>query len=258
MNPPIKKYRQSIAKRVKELRRERRLTQKELADYLGLSQNRVSQIEAGQGSFSAEHLLLLSKKFNIPASSFVDEKIERESAWQDALARLGARHLVEHEITLPSEELNDIVQLVREVLGSSKSSRSIAALAPVIVRHAESPLLNRLRLILGDDGLIRRYGWLLENIRWAIDKELAEDLPREWQERYKKADFILKNLLAFPKFSWREITSDEDVLDSDVWSEKSLPRLRESSSNIAKRWKIITRITPEDFANALRDGREIN
>ncbi len=111
---------------MRELRNQRLLTQKELADYLDLSQNRISQIEAGEGSFSAEHLLLLAKKFNVPPSSFVDDD------------------------TLPSEKLDDIIQLVREVLNAPQDSRSVAALAPVIVQHSDPQVLNRIRLRLVD------------------------------------------------------------------------------------------------------------
>jgi transcriptional regulator with XRE-family HTH domain len=254
MKSTIKQYQQSIAKKVKELRKQRLLTQKELANYLDLSQNRISQIEAGEGSFSAEHLLLLAKKFNVPPSSFVDEEKKAEPALQNALARHGAEHLREIENTLPSEKLDDIVQLVREVLAAPQDSRSVAALAPVIVQHAHPPTLNRIRLRLIDEGLIQRYGWLLENIRWAIDEESAEDLSAEWKEKYKKADYVLKNLLSFPWFSVRKVPR-EDVFDS-VTSSKTLEQLRSELSEVSKKWKIITSIQPADFAHALKEARE--
>lgn len=254
MKSTIKQYQQSIAKKVKELRKQRLLTQKELADYLGLSQNRISQIEAGEGSFSAEHLLLLAKKFNLAPSSFVDEEKRAEPTVQNALARHGAEHLREFENTLPSEKLDDIIRLVREVLAAPQDSRSVAALAPVIVQHADPPTLNRIRLRLIDDGIIQRYGWLLENIRWAIDDELAEDLSTEWKEKYKKADYVLKNLLSFPWFSLRKVHR-EDVFDSVITS-KTLGQLRSALSDVSKKWKIITNIQPKDFAEALKEARE--
>ncbi|MCB4756899.1 MAG: helix-turn-helix domain-containing protein [Elusimicrobia bacterium] len=254
MTPIIKQYQQNIAKRVKELRRERRLTQKELADYLGLSQNRISQIEAGQGSFSAEHLLLLAKKFNVPASSFVSEKRKADPTIQNALARHGASHLREDEETLPSEKLDDVLRLVREVLVAPESPRAVAALAPVIVQHAEPRTLNRIRLQLKDDGVIQRYGWLLENIQRAINEELAEDLSEDWRTKYKRADFIFKNLLASPWFESSK-ADREDLIDSVV-TEKTLEELRVTSSDISKKWKVITRIQPSDFAQALKEARE--
>src|SRR5260221_532184 len=145
MKTLIEQYQKSIAKQVKALRKQRNLTQKDLAEYLDLSQNRISQIEAGHGSFSAEHLLLLAKKFNVPASSFVSEKARPDPSIQNALARHGAQYLREDDNTLPSEKLDDVVKLVREVLIVPDSPRAVAGLAAVIVQHADLPTLNRLR-----------------------------------------------------------------------------------------------------------------
>ena len=57
----LSKTRQQIAAKVRELRRARRWTQAELAGHLQLSQNRLSDIERGDGSFTAEQFLLLSR-----------------------------------------------------------------------------------------------------------------------------------------------------------------------------------------------------
>jgi transcriptional regulator with XRE-family HTH domain len=50
----LKKSRAWIARNVRELRKERRWTQAELAKRLDLSQARLSEIEGGDGSFTAE------------------------------------------------------------------------------------------------------------------------------------------------------------------------------------------------------------
>src|SRR5262245_35987584 len=74
MAPNYKKdlnnIRQAVAKRVRALRTERRFTQSELAARMGLSQGRLSQIERGDGSFTAEQFLLLLRLFNVPVSHF--------------------------------------------------------------------------------------------------------------------------------------------------------------------------------------------
>jgi len=254
MKSTIKQYQQSIARKVKELRKQRLLTQKELADYLGLSQNRISQIEAGQGSFSAEHLLLLAKKFNVPPSSFVDEEKRAEPALQNALARHGAKHLRESEDTLPSEKLDDVLRLVREVLATPADSRAVAALAPVIVQDGDPSVLNRIRLRLIDDGIIQRYGWLLDNVHTALRHELSGKLSSDWREKYERAEYILKNQLAFP---WNTLTKAdrEDVFDSVV-TQKTLDQVRKESSGVSKKWKVVTRIQPKEFAEALKEARE--
>jgi XRE family transcriptional regulator, fatty acid utilization regulator len=62
--------RAQISRKVRELRTGRRRTQAELAKRLGLSQARLSEIERGQGSFSAEQLLEIFQLFNVDPSFF--------------------------------------------------------------------------------------------------------------------------------------------------------------------------------------------
>lgn len=256
MSPATEKYRHDIAKKVRELRRGRHWTQKRLAQLLGLSQNRLSEIEGGRGSFTAEQLLLLAKQFNVPASSFVSEKARPDPSIQNALARHGAQHLREDDSTLPSEKLDNVIHLVREVLIAPDSPRAVAGLAPVLVQHAEPPLLNRLRLRFIDDGVIQRFGWLLENTRWGVSEELKEkDLSEDWRRKYKKADLVLGQLLSFPGFAVDEKSEREDVIDS-VLFEDTLEKLRSTSSDISRRWKVITRLQPTEFARALKEARE--
>ena len=176
---------------------------------------------------------------------------------QNALARLGATHLSENQDALPSEKLEEVVAVVYETLIAADSSRQIAALGPVIVNYATRPILGKLRIRFNEAGLINRFGWLLANVREAIKSELAESLPREWRKKYAKADLILKNLLYFPRPQLdRKDKSIEDILDSTIASPESLEDVRESSSDISKKWGIVTRLQPEDFAIALRDARE--
>ena len=257
MNNQIEKYRQEIAKKIRQLRQERQWTQKELAKLLGLSQNRLSEIESGQGSFTAEQLLLLSKNFNVPVSDFVTSKGKADQKIQNALARLGATHLLENQAALPSEKLDRAVNLIYETLVGADSSRQIAALGPVIVNFAAPPTLNKLRIRFNEAGLINRFGWLLDNVRSAINEELTGRLPPEWHRKYEKADLILKNLLDFP---WFKLDSHDknitDILDDTITHPKELKEIRSSSSNISKKWGVVTRIKPEDFAEALKDARE--
>jgi len=102
------KLRTSIAGKVRQLRTERRWTQAQLAKLLGLSQNRLSEIELGQGSFTAEQLLVVLKTFNVPVDYFASSKASAESQLQNALARLGGSHLFESSEVLPTEALKEV------------------------------------------------------------------------------------------------------------------------------------------------------
>ena len=96
MNEPdspslLRKLRGRVGDTVRELRRDRRWTQAELAGQLGLSQGRLSEIEGGKGSLTAEQFLLLLGLFNVGASRFWTAPADPEADLQNALARLGAR-----------------------------------------------------------------------------------------------------------------------------------------------------------------------
>ena len=139
----LPKTRQQIAAKVRELRLARRWTQAELARQLEISQNRLSDIERGDGSFTAEQFLLLSKLFNVAPGQFVHEPSDPGLAIQNALARLGALHVQESVHVLPSQELQEVHDVVREALLDG-SPRIITALAPVLVRNAERLSLAKL------------------------------------------------------------------------------------------------------------------
>ena len=50
----------------------------------------MSEIERGDGSFTAEQFLAILKLFNVPASHFTSSTPQPDSSLQNALARLGA------------------------------------------------------------------------------------------------------------------------------------------------------------------------
>lgn len=64
--------RSGIAGKIRALRWDRHWTQVELARKLGLSQGRYSEIERGQGSFTAEQFLEMLKLFQVPVSHFTE------------------------------------------------------------------------------------------------------------------------------------------------------------------------------------------
>ncbi len=54
-----------IAKRIRELRLERKLSQNQMADLLSVSQDTISLWERGKSLPSAEYLIEISKNFNV-------------------------------------------------------------------------------------------------------------------------------------------------------------------------------------------------
>jgi transcriptional regulator with XRE-family HTH domain len=238
----------------------------ELSRRLGLSQSRLSEIEQGKGSFTAEQLLAILKLFNVPVTHFAAAR-RTNAELQNALARLGANHLIESQDALPSDRLEKVATVIREVLAAADSPRHITSLAPVLVRNIDRVKVRKLQAELSEIGLERRLGWLIDNTLAAIRSELAHELPRKWNALYRRAEIVLSNSLHSSssrardgRASTRRLSrpsppGNVDILDPDILSAKTLAEVQGASSSISQRWAIVTGLQPADFIEALRAAR---
>lgn len=245
-----------VAEKIRELRLERRWTQAELAKLLGISQNRLSELERDKGSFSAEQLILLLETFNVPLSYFVSPvHTDVSSTIQNALTRLGAFHLKESQDVLPSERLDQTNYLIRETLIAAESSRQITALLPVFVRNALWVNGIKLRSDFEKLGALNRLGWLFENFKEALKTEGG----LHGRSKYGDAPLVLA-LTEQACVAPSQIKPDapEDVLEPELRGvgEKTLQEVRAERSPLSKKWRILTRIQPRDFIHALKEARD--
>lgn len=252
--PPksLEQLRKSVTSRVRSLRTARHMTQKELAARLGLSQPRLSEIERGDGSFTAEQLLLVLQLFNVPASHFLPPARDEGAELQNALVRLGATHLHEVADASPTERLEEVADVVREALLTA-APRHLTALAPVLVHNIDRVSLRKMRADLVEAGLDRRLGWLVDNTREAVRLELRGPLRRPMAPRYRRAEVVLGAFLDFASPPADSASAAPlDLLDTTIASPKTQREVAEAASSISKRWGIVTDLQPEDFAEALR------
>jgi transcriptional regulator with XRE-family HTH domain len=250
----LEKSRTYVARKVLDLRKNRRWTQAELSRRLDLSQSRLSEIERGAGSFTAEQFLEILKVFNVPASDFAPAPEDRGAELQNALARLGALHLQESTEALPSERLSGVSDVLREALVTPEFPRLITGLAPVLVRNVDRINLKKLHLQLTGAGLERRLAWLAENTLEALRREVA-DAPPPWRRLYNRARVVIESFLTFLTAEPQGQNLAPDVLDAGIRSKQTLADVVASSSPISRRWGIVTTLKPEDFAEALRGAR---
>lgn len=248
----------AIGRRARLLRQERRWTQAALARRLGLSQNRLSEVEHGKGSLSAEQLVTLLRTFNVPLDSFILPE-EPAGELQNALARLGAAHLTESPEVLPTERLKHALAAVRETLASGEP-RLLAALAPVLVNHADGLNFAKLHSDAEAVGLSSRLGWALENTRHALAAELEiKTLPPLWAIRYRRAHVLLGEILSqlgpHRRGAGLIRPIEEDLLDRGIASPETLAQVKKDRSALSRRWRIVTRLRPEDFQRALAEAR---
>ena len=249
----------SIGQRVRELRQERHWTQERFADLLGISQNYLSELERGHGSFTAEQLLTILKHFNVPVDYFAPQKAAVGDQIQNALAWQGATHLAESSDVIPSEQLKRASDAIREALVSAESSRQITAIAPILVKHAGHLNLTKLRGEFAKLGLENRFGWAIDNTLEAIREESAQLLPRDWRVQYRRAAAIIGNFFEhwqiFRETPDPRASISEDVLDPGIASKATLNQVKQDRSPIAQRWHVVTRIERDDFVEALRAAR---
>jgi transcriptional regulator with XRE-family HTH domain len=247
--PPLnlEETRKGIVRRLREVRLQRGWSQAELAEKLGLSQARLSVIERGGGTISAEQFVALLALTNLPIETFLPEQ-DLEDELQNALARLGALHLRELENVVPTSRFQRVEDAVVEALAAPRSSRLVLALAPVVVWNADHLSLDQANERLARIGLSARLGWLAENTVAAI-AFLADSCPREWRFRARVARVTLTNFLArVPR------STGQDILDAGIASAETLRHVRELSSPISRSWGIISELQPADFGAALGDA----
>lgn len=244
--------RREIVRKLREVRLARGWSQAELAERLGLSQARLSVIERGGGTISAEQFVALLALTNLPIEAFVPRQ-SPEDEIQNALARLGALHLRELEDVVPTDRFQRVETAVVETLAAPRSSRFILALAPVVVWNADQLSLAQVNERLSRIGLAGRLGWLVEVLEQALP--LAA-IPKgsEWWKRRRRAELVLAEFRAHPgalhpPAEWPEDPTDH--LDPQLRSMKSLHIEWHSSDALAKRWGIATVLGASDFAQAL-------
>lgn len=241
-----------ISQGIRSARVSRRLSQAELAQKLGISQSRLSEIEQGKGSITAEQFIVLLQFFNLPISHFVkQENVSFEDQLQNRLVQLGGSQLRETVGVLPSEKLDDVVTVIVESLIGGFTSRLLITLVPVLIKNAKQINLQLIEAKLKGFGLEGRLYWVLNGISNAIEARRKLFIPKEYLFFYKQAE---KNLSLWSLYELQllgEYNGLENVLDSDITSSKTLDQVRNARDELAKKWNIVTRITQEDFNNAL-------
>lgn len=247
--------RQRVAAKVRALRRARGLTQAELSRSLGLSQARLSEIESGNGSFTAEQLIAVLTLFNVDIAQFLPPANEDDEL-QNALIQHGATHLRQVPGVASSGRYAAPSLAILAVLLTPRSARFVTALGPVLLKHVDSVSLPALRERLADAGRLARLGWLIQNVRDALllpPPNKDADLRR----RVSRAILVLSNELDVFPAPPTPLRSAPDVFDPTLRSAESLNIVwNQQASPISRRWGIATDIQPDDYRKAIWEAYE--
>jgi transcriptional regulator with XRE-family HTH domain len=252
----------AIAAGLQKLRKERRVTQSELAESLGLSQSQLSKIENGQGSLTAEQLVWLLQNYSLSLGYFVapenKAKPEENSPLQNALVNLGASHLRTVPGVAIPERLESPETAIVETLIEG-SSRLITALAPVIARQCEKINLQRIaqQLRTYAFGAQYRIWWVVDGTYQALGGRLNEPyLPSDLHRLYQKAFLLLERKKLDVGHVQEQLTDQEDELDQNLISERTIQLVKQNRDKLAHHWHIVTRIKKSGFEQALKDSEE--
>lgn len=239
----------AIVRKLREVRLARGWSQAELAARLGLSQARLSVIERGGGSISAEQFVALLAATNLPIEAFLPRQ-DPEDELQNALARLGALQLRELDDVVPTLRFQRVEDAVVETLAAPRSSRFVLALAPVVVWNVDHLSLDQVNERLSRIGLAGRLGWLVEALEQALPL-VATTNGSEWWKRTRRAELVLAEFRARlrPPAVCPEVPTDH--LDPHLRSVKSLEIEWRNSDALAKRWGIATELGASDLARAV-------
>lgn len=250
----LDKHRAAIAERVRQLRLARHLNQAELSRRLGVSQGRLSEIERGAGSLTAEQFLLLLQLFEVEASEFTAPFASASANDREqTAARLRALY-VRGSAVSPSEQLRRVAAVLREVLAAPTSLSLVTALAPVLVYNADVLELDALCTALGEPRLVRRFGWLAENTVGAIANELPSASRAFWR-KLRRASSALDACLQALAAERPGPDVPPDALDPELCGHANLEEALAMSSPISRRWAIVSRLECRHFAEALRDAQ---
>ena len=223
---------------------------------LHLSQTRLSFVERGTASLTAEQFLEFLKIFNVPVTDFLEvPPDDRLQEIQNVLVRHGARHLRVSDRILASTDLAHVHAVIVEALVSG-SPRLLTALAPVLLQNANVLNLVKLAADAHAVGVRRRLYWVIENTIEAIERLTASPTSR-LSRGHRVASRRLQTAMRFAE-GYEQVEPSFDLLDPSIASKRSADDVRHESSDISKRWRIISSLQPDDFAAALRDAHAGN
>lgn len=253
METGLNQIRAHIGPTVRRLRKERRWTLGELGRRLDLSESRLSEVERGQGSFSAEQLLLLFQLFHVGPADFVEPDAGRDpvvGSLQNALARLGASHLVADEAFVIRREHERPIDLLLDVLIVHPTARALTALPPVLVRHEVS--LPAVQHGVVQAGVPGRLGWLLEHALAALDAVDGGSVG--WRRESRRwatvaGSFLSRVVKPAGDVPW-------DLLDAELRSPIGVAAAEADATKIDRRWRVISRLTTADFVGPLEVARD--
>lgn len=246
-----------IGATVRRLRKDRLWTLAELARHLELSESRLSELERGAGSFSAGHLLVLFRLFQVGPEDFIEPDDTRDpvvGSLQTALVRFGARHLVADDSFVIRREHERPGELVQDVLIRHPTARFVTALPPVLIVRLSEISFPSVQHAVVQAGVPNRWGWLLEQFLEALESINSSVGSVRWRRDSRRARTVAEHFL--PGIPRPSDAVALDLLDPDLRSPSSVKAAVASAPEIDRRWRVLSRLGTDDFLGPMEVLRD--
>lgn len=101
-----------------KLRKEKGVTQKDLAEYLQISRQAYANYEAGNRNPDFETLIKISEYFNVSVDYLLgkDSEPQKEKPTEDGELSENRRKLIEWAQTVPEDKVDSVLQALQSIL----------------------------------------------------------------------------------------------------------------------------------------------
>lgn len=105
--------------KIKNLRNERKISQEEIAEKLGIEQNTYSRIESGKAKLKHEHAILIANILNVPITELVDDDLLIINI-QDNKVETGTQQLIQNIVNTINVEQKEMIEYLKSLLNKKE------------------------------------------------------------------------------------------------------------------------------------------
>jgi len=99
---------EAILKKIKRVRNQKRLTQKEIAEVLCVSQSSYAKIESGNVALTVDYLLKIAQILNVPVTWFLKDENAKYESKRESVSSQNFRKIFSGQSEFPSSGENKI------------------------------------------------------------------------------------------------------------------------------------------------------
>lgn len=129
--------RKDVGQRIRYFRKQRNMTQIELAERINVSYQQVQKYENGQTKITLERLLAIAESLGVPVTSFLDDRSERSGL---AVSEAPGRYTQGEDYVLPlTREEATFIKLLRRIQNGKLKETILKMLKAISENQSREP-----------------------------------------------------------------------------------------------------------------------